>query len=1179
MSLRIIDVALEVAGPAIANHQSLAQLAKDDLCRHLFQLVRSENMALLSSALRVAGTLLMTCRHVLKLQTELYLSYLVACLHPKVDIPREPGIDPSLYAGIPQSPKLAKRSQSNNSSGRSTPIPVRDRQRLGMEGGARRPEAREAMVESLCSLVRIPSFIVELFVNYDCEVDRADLCEDMIGLLSRNAFPDSATWSTTNVPPLCLDALLCHVQFIADRLDKESNANGGPDPMVLQQQRETKRVVIHGAQKFNEDPKGGIMYLAAQSIISDPKDPKAIATFLKGTSRVSKQILGEYISKRSNEAILDAFMDLFDWKGKDVVEALRELLGSFRLPGEAPLIDRILTIFSEKYVIKAQPKEVADKDALFILTYAIIMLNTNLYNPNVRAPDKMSCPAFARNLSGCNGGQNFDEEYLNTIYTAIEQNEIILPEEHESKHAFDFAWKELLAKTATAGNLALCDTNLYDADMFKTTWRPIIATLSYVFMSATDDAVFSRVVTGFDQCAKIATKYGLTDVLDRIVYCLSSMSTLISEMPPNTSLNTEVQVGDTNIMVSELAVRLGRDFRAQLATVVLFRLLNRSVSVVKDGWVHIVKILNRLFVNSLIPQFDNLEIKLNMPPIPLKSPSSVINRDQRNNDTGLLSAFTSYFTGYAADEPPEPSDEELENTLCTVDCISACSVPDLIQSISVMPLTSLTFVVNNLLESLPDSSPGVIVVKGESPSVAPSRRKADLNEPDYDLAMLYCLELATILTLRDEETVEHLGEGLTASLQNIVRDAKHFHPVIVSRSITYLLETLSKSFKHSFIRTPVILHAISSFDQDIIDNAAIPVMKGLDRCLTGAIPLRNEVTSSPDFWSILQRYHCHPEAAPLVLDILNRLVAAAPPVITADNYESAVALANAFANAGSLPTIAERKRETVNHRDTRQRKPKQQPAQSNNPYTIRGVKATCIIHDLTGRVPLLISQSHLERTEAWAAYWSPIFNSLSTQCLNPTRQIRHQALNGLQRALLSPEIASSDHKEWVAIFGEVLFPLVGRLLKPEIYQSDPVGMAQTRVQAAMLICKVFLYYLVLLSEWNEMVELWLKILDLLDRMMNSGQDQSLEEAIPESLKNILLVMANGGYITRPSEDPSKERLWSETQKRLDRFLPNLFGEVFPDPPSEEPEEQTETEAEAAPANEELPEKDDAAESS
>jgi len=106
-------------------------------------------------------------------------------------------------------------------------------------------------------------------------------------------------------------------------------------------------------------------------------------------------------------------------------------------------------------------------------------------------------------------------------------------------------------------------------------------------------------------------------------------------------------------------------------------------------------------------------------------------------------------------------------------------------------------------------------------------------------------------------------------------------------------------------------------------------------------------------------------------------------------------------------------------------------------------------------------------------------------------------------------------------------------------------MSETRVQAAMLVCKIFLHYLVLLSEWDGMLDLWLKILDILDRMMNSGQGDSLEEAIPESLKNILLVMADGGYLSPPSEDSSNETLWIETQKRLDRFLPNLFTDIFP----------------------------------
>lgn len=89
------------------------------------------------------------------------------------------------------------------------------------------------------------------------------------------------------------------------------------------------------------------------------------------------------------------------------------------------------------------------------------------------------------------------------------------------------------------------------------------------------------------------------------------------------------------------------------------------------------------------------------------------------------------------------------------------------------------------------------------------------------------------------------------------------------------------------------------------------------------------------------------------------------------------------------------------------------------------------------------------------------------------------------------ELISSDDKEWAAIFDQVLFPLVLRLLKPEIYHSDPLGMSETRVQIATLICKIFLRYLDQHPDQSAMLELWLKILDILDRMMNSGQGDSL----------------------------------------------------------------------------------------
>jgi brefeldin A-resistance guanine nucleotide exchange factor 1 len=587
MALRIIDVALEVAGPSIAKHPSLAKLAEDRLCRYLFQLVRSDNMAILHEALIVAGTLLATCRGVLKLQQELFLSYLVACLHPRVEIPREPGIDPSLYAGVPQAPKLVKPPPSQTSSGRSTPVPVKDRQKLGMEGGSRKPDAREAMVESLGALARIPSFMVELFINYDCEVDRSDLCEDMVGLLSRNSIPDSATWSTTSVPPLCLDALLGYIQFIAERLDDEPCFEGYPNPARLREQRIRKKIIIQGAAKFNENPKKGLAYLTSQGIIDDPSDSKSVAAFLKGTTRISKKMFGEFISKKGNENVLEALMESFNFDGKRVDEAIREVLESFRLPGESALIERIVTVFAEHYVASSVPEGLTDKDGIFVLTYAMLMLNTDQHNPNLKSAARMTYQDFAKNLRGVNGGQDFSPQYLQDIYDSIKSNEIILPDEHDNKHAFDYAWKELLLKTESAGDLVVCNTNIFDADMFAATWKPVVATLSYVFMSASDDAVFSRVITGFDQCARIAAKHGLTEAVDQVVYCLSYMTTLSTEMTSNTSLNTEIQVGENSVMVSELAVKFGRDFKAQLATVVLFRVVTGSEAIISDGWQHV----------------------------------------------------------------------------------------------------------------------------------------------------------------------------------------------------------------------------------------------------------------------------------------------------------------------------------------------------------------------------------------------------------------------------------------------------------------------------------------------------------------------------------------------------------------------------------------------------------------
>ena len=576
----------------------------------------------------------------------------------------------------------------------------------------------------------------------------------------------------------------------------------------------------------------------------------------------------------------------------------------------------------------------------------------------------------------------------------------------------------------------------------------------------------------------------------------------------------------------------------------------------------IIRIIINLFVNALIPtSFTSISRDLDLPPIPLQSPVQVIERNDKANDVGLFGAFANYVNNMMNDEPPEPNDQEIEATLCTVDCISACRFEEILGNVSELPVNSLKSLTQALLSHLPEQeSPPVISTKPDIPAPTPVRvngPKPLAERPVYSPAVVYVLELATILALRDEQTITILGAEVADALQSVIREADKLHPIALSRTVFYLLALLRASNDHKYIRTPVVLHAISRFRQDLLRQCAQPILKGIHGCISGPAELKNEMATSPDFWAVMHALQPQPEAAALVFHTTELIANGPNSAITADNYEATVALLNAFATAGSVGA----KREQIARRS---QQPPQDKTAKKSEAVIRGTRALRIVSQLASRVPTLIEQSHLETNEAWRAYWSPVLQCLATQCVNPCREIRQQAFTSLQRCLQSPELASPDHKEWTNIFGEVLFPLINQLLKPEVYQTDPVGMSETRVQAAQLLCKIFLHYLVLLSEWDGVLDLWVTILSIMDRLMNSGQSDTLVEAVPESLKNILLVMSNGGYMVPPSssssdghpeaeaQTPQQKQIWTETWTRLDRFLPGLMPELFPEETSKKP---------------------------
>ena len=78
------------------------------------------------------------------------------------------------------------------------------------------------------------------------------------------------------------------------------------------------------------------------------RTPQAVADFLFSTEGLRKGAIGEYLGEGGDFflAVLRAFSELHEMAGKDFDQSLRTYLFSFRLPGEAQKIDRMMEAFA-----------------------------------------------------------------------------------------------------------------------------------------------------------------------------------------------------------------------------------------------------------------------------------------------------------------------------------------------------------------------------------------------------------------------------------------------------------------------------------------------------------------------------------------------------------------------------------------------------------------------------------------------------------------------------------------------------------------------------------------------------------------------------------------------------------------------------------------------------------------
>lgn len=82
--------------------------------------------------------------------------------------------------------------------------------------------------------------------------------------------------------------------------------------------------------------------------------------------------------------------------------ALRKFQTYFRMPGEAQKIERIIEVFSHRYCYCNRDivSKFKNLDTVFILAFAIIMLNTDLHSPNLKPECRMKMNDFIKNLRG-----------------------------------------------------------------------------------------------------------------------------------------------------------------------------------------------------------------------------------------------------------------------------------------------------------------------------------------------------------------------------------------------------------------------------------------------------------------------------------------------------------------------------------------------------------------------------------------------------------------------------------------------------------------------------------------------------------------------------------------------------------------------------------------------------------
>lgn len=1075
-ALGLINSAIELGGSFFGRHPKLLSLIQDELFRNLMQFGLSMSPLILSTVCSIVLNLYHHLRTELKLQLEAFFFYVLLRL-------------------------------AQNKHGSSY-------------------QQQEVALEALVDLCRQQSFMTEMYANFDCDITCTNVFEELANLLSKTAFPVNLPLSAMNI--LALDGLIAMIQGMCERTGNELPASeqaaedtevykafwtikcenyGDPNhwvPFVRKMKYMKKRLMI-GADHFNRDSKKGLEYLQEMHLLPDKPDPLSVACFFRYTAGLDKSVVGDFLGNHDEFCIqvLHEFTRTFDFQHMSLDNALRLFVGTFRLPGEAQKIHRVLEAFAERYY-EQSPHILVDKDATFVLSYSLILLNTDIHNVQVKK--KMTEEDFIRNNRKINGGNDLPREFLSELYRSICENEIqMLPDQGAGIPVMTPSrWISLIHKSEKTTPFIVGDSKaLLDFDMFSILSGPTIAAISVVFDHVEQEDVLQSCSVGFLAVAKISACYHLDDVLDDLVVSICKFTTLL--VPSS---------------VEESVLSLVEDAKARIATITVFTIANRYGDCVRSGWKNILDCvlkLQKLGLFSLTSEAaDDLETSSDMERgKPLSSASlpaafhvPYVPTPQRSSS--LMGRF-SQLLSFDVEEPRSQSTEEqLAAHEQALDIIRNCHIGNIFTESKFLQADSLLQLVRALI-------------------LAAGRDYKGINSsPDDEDTAVFCLELLIKITVNNRDRIMLLWQGVYEHISSIVQSTV-MPCALVEKAVFGLLRICQRLLPYKDNLADELLKSLQlvlKLDARVADAYCEHITQEVMRLVkANATHIRSHV-GWRTITSLLSITARHPEASDVGFETLVFIMSDGAHLLPA-NYLLCVDAARQFAESrvGQVE------------------------------------RSICALDLMAGSVVCLARWSREAKEAvgeevAMKVYqdigemWLRLLQGVRKVCSDQREDVRNHATLMLQKCLTGVDGLYLPSALWLQCFDLVIFTLLDNLLEVAQGSSpkDYRNMDGTLILALKLLSKVFLQVLDVILQLPSFCKLWLGFLNCMERYMKvklrGKRSDKIHELVPELLKNTLFVMKAKGVLVQ-NDSVGGDSFWQLTWLHVKNITPSLQSEVFP----------------------------------